>query len=364
MVETTPAPLLAVEHVSKAFGPVQAVTDASLSVSPGELFALLGASGSGKTTLLRLIAGLEKTDAGTIAIDGRNMADVPAYARPVNTVFQSYALFPHMNVRANVAFGLKQDRIGRDAVAQRVDEMLALVQMKDLAQRRPHQLSGGQKQRIALARSLAKLPKLLLLDEPLAALDRKLREQMRLELAAIQRRVGITFILVTHDQEEAMSLADRIAVMDAGRIIQVGAPRDIYERPNTRFVADFVGKTNLFEGKVIGRDGPILTIRPSDQAEDLRAPNVDAAKEGDTVWVAVRPEKLRFRTVPDAGENFRRGHVRRVEYLGDASLVYVETGTGISMRVSLPHRVDTATPVEGGPVTVAWAPQSGVVLRE
>src|SRR5213075_2618129 len=243
--------LLDIIQASKRFGGAPAVDRVSLSIERGEFFALLGPSGCGKTTLLRLIAGFETPNEGQIVIDGADVTAVPPYARPVNMMFQSYALFPHLNVAGNIAFGLKQEGMPRQRRNARVAEMLALVQMTGFARRRPHELSGGQKQRVALARALAKMPKLLLLDEPLAALDRKLREETRLELTGIQQCLGTTFLVVTHDQEEALGLATRVAVMDKGRFVQIGAPADIYERPNSRFVADFVGAVNLFEGELV-----------------------------------------------------------------------------------------------------------------
>src|SRR5437773_2840378 len=243
--------LLEIIQASKRFGALPAVDRVSLSIERGEFFALLGPSGCGKTTLLRLIAGFETPDAGHIVIDGVEVTALPPYARPVNMMFQSYALFPHMDVAGNIGFGLRQERMDRRRRAARVEEMLALVQMTGFGRRRPYELSGGQKQRVALARALAKMPKLLLLDEPLAALDRKLREETRLELMGIQERVGTTFLVVTHDQEEALGLASRIAVMNRGELVQIGTPAEIYERPRSRFVADFVGAVNLFDGRLI-----------------------------------------------------------------------------------------------------------------
>src|SRR5438132_5260447 len=242
--------LLEIAGVAKRFGAAAAVEDVSLSIEKGEFFALLGPSGCGKTTLLRMIAGLEIPDRGRVLIDGVDVTALPPYSRPVNMMFQSYALFPHMDVAGNIAFGLRQEKMDRRHIAARVDEMLALVQMSDYRARRPHELSGGQRQRVALARALAKMPKLLLLDEPLAALDRKLRAETRLELTAIQERVGISFLVVTHDPEEALSMATCVAVMDRGRLVQTGAPAEIYERPASRFVAGFVGEVNLFEGEL------------------------------------------------------------------------------------------------------------------
>src|SRR5215469_14363028 len=240
-----------IAHVTKKFGDFVAVDDVSLDIRRGEIFCLLGGSGSGKTTLLRMLAGFERPSAGTIYIDGVDMSAIPPYERPVNMMFQSYALFPHMSVEKNVAFGLEQEGLARDAIRRQVGEILEIVKMGGFGGRKPHQLSGGQRQRVALARALVKRPKLLLLDEPLAALDRKLREHTQFELLAIQERLGVTFVVVTHDQQEAMTLATRIGVMSQGRIVQVGTPSDIYERPATRVVADFIGNINLFEGRVI-----------------------------------------------------------------------------------------------------------------
>src|SRR3954470_22100852 len=254
--------LLEISGASKRFGAVTAVDRVFLSIERGEFFALLGPSGCGKTTLLRLIAGFETPNEGRIVIDGADVTAVPPYARPVNMMFQSYALFPHLDVAGNIAFGLKQEGMARRRRVARVAEMLALVQMTGFAKRRPHELSGGQKQRVALARALAKMPKLLLLDEPLAALDRKLREETRLELTGIQRRIGTTFLVVTHDQDEALGMASRIAVMNRGQFVQIGAPTEIYERPNSRFVAGFVGKVNLFEGEVVAIPGRFCLVVP------------------------------------------------------------------------------------------------------
>src|SRR5437016_4530781 len=285
--------LLEISGASKRFGAVTAVDHVFLSIERGEFFALLGPSGCGKTTLLRLIAGFETPNEGRIVIDGTDITAVPPYARPVNMMFQSYALFPHLDVAGNIAFGLKQEGMPRQRRAARVEEMLALVQMTGFAKRRPHELSGGQKQRVALARALAKMPKLLLLDEPLAALDRKLREETRLELMGIQERVGTTFLVVTHDQEEALSVASRIAVMRVGRLVQTGTPAEIYERPNSRFVADFVGAVNLFEGELVaGFNALSLRIASVEQPIPLPAPIGLAA--GTALAVALRPENLRL----------------------------------------------------------------------
>src|SRR5205809_5312159 len=292
--------LLQIIGASKRFGAVAAVDRVSLSIERGEFFALLGPSGCGKTTLLRLVAGVEMPNEGRIVIDGTDITAVPPDARPVNMMFQSYALFPHLDVAGNIAFGLKQEGMPRQRRAARVEEMLALVQMTGFAKRRPHELSGGQKQRVALARALAKMPKLLLLDEPLAALDRKLREETRLELTGIQERVGTTFLVVTHDQEEALGLASRIAVMNRGQLVQIGMPADIYERPGSRFVADFVGAVNLFEVTLVaGFNALGLAIASVEQPIPL--PEPIELPIGATIALALRPEKLRLSTEPPDG---------------------------------------------------------------
>src|SRR6202049_1039348 len=273
--------LLEIAATTKQFGATTAVDGVSLSVERGAFYALLGPSGCGKTTLLRMIAGFETPDSGRIVIDGVDVTGLPPYARPVNMMFQSFALFPHLDVAGNIAFGLRQERMDRRRIAARVTEMLALVQMASYERRRPHELSGGQRQRVALARALAKMPKLLLLDEPLAALDRKLRAETRLELIGIQERVGTTFLLVTHDQEEALGMASRIAVMNRGRVVQIGTPAEIYERPGSRFVADFVGEVNLFEGELTaGFNCLALTVAGFDRPIPLPPPAGLALPEG------------------------------------------------------------------------------------
>src|SRR5580658_2987978 len=288
------APLLRIEGLTKRFGAYLAVDDLSLAIYPGEFFALLGPSGCGKTTLLRLLAGFERANAGRILLDGIDLLPVPPHRRPVNMMFQSYALFPHLTVAGNVAFGLKQEGLPKAQIAERVAEMLALVRLENFGARKPHELSGGQRQRVALARSLVKRPRVLLLDEPMAALDKKLRGETQFELMELQRRLGLTFIIVTHDQSEAMTVADRIAVMDRGRLMQVAPPAEIYERPNSRWVADFIGNVNLFEGRV-GADG--LSVEGTAAGHLRVAAKADAAP-GTTVWVAVRPEKVRITREP------------------------------------------------------------------
>jgi len=324
--------LLEIIEAEKWFGAVTAVDRVSLSVERGEFFALLGPSGCGKTTLLRLIAGFEMPDGGRFLIDGVDVTAVPPYARPVNMMFQSYALFPHLDVAANIAFGLRQEGMERRRREARIAEMLALVQMQGLERRRPHELSGGQKQRVALARALAKTPKLLLLDEPLAALDRKLREETRLELTGIQQRLGTTFLVVTHDQEEALGMASRVAVMNEGRLAQIGAPAEIYEQPNSRFVADFVGAVNLFEGDAM----PGL--------------------------VAVRPEKLRL-SVERPEALALAATVVSISYQGGQSTVHLETGTGKKLRAHLPSAAARAL-TRGQTVWASWQPEDGVILQK
>ena len=362
-------PYVRIEAVSKKFGEFLAVDAVSLEIRRGEIFCLLGGSGSGKTTLLRMLAGFETPSGGRIYIDGEDMSAVPPYERPVNMMFQSYALFPHMTVAKNVAFGLEQERIGREQIRRRVAEILAIVQMTPFASRRPHQLSGGQRQRVALARALVKRPKLLLLDEPLAALDRKLRERTQFELLNIQERLGVTFIVVTHDQEEAMTLATRMGVMDRGRIVQVGTPAEIYEAPADRFVADFIGSVNLLEGRVAGVGADGLTVRCEPFGCTVRvAQPVDCAADA-TVWAAIRPEKITLTAAAPSGagelrHNQVRGKVREVAYLGDVSTCLVEIDSGKVLRVTLPNRSGLAAQrdLRHAAVTLSWDDASPVIL--
>ncbi|MSP51169.1 MAG: ABC transporter ATP-binding protein [Alphaproteobacteria bacterium] len=351
--------MIRLETLAKSYGGVHAVDGVSLQVEPGEFFSLLGGSGCGKTTLLRLIAGLEKADSGRIVIDGIDMTDAPAYERPVNTVFQSYALFPHMTVARNVAFGLHQERVERREIDRRVDEILHLVHLEDFSQRKPHELSGGQKQRVALARALVKRPKILLLDEPLAALDRKLREKTRFELKTIQRNVGTTFVMVTHDQDEALSLSSRIAVMDAGRIVQLGSPRDIYYRPSSVFVADFVGNANWIEGTVVAaRDGTVA-VKSSDGNGNIVVACTDPIATGGTVRIMVRPERITLAPIrPAADENAIHGTIANVAFLGDSSLIEVRLASGQSFAVRTLDRWSVATEV-----WLTWRPNAGVLLN-
>lgn len=317
-------PFLRIESVSKKFGSFQAVDNVNLTVERGEIFSLLGGSGCGKTTLLRMLAGFEEPTEGRIYLDGRDMAGVPPWERPIHMMFQSYAIFPHMTVAANVGYGLKHEKaMTKGQRADRVAEMLDLVQLTQFGHRKPHQISGGQRQRVALARALARQPKLLLLDEPLAALDKKLREHTQFELMSIQERTGVTFIVVTHDQEEAMTLSDRIAVMDSGKVKQVGSPNDIYEYPNSRFVAGFIGSINSFEAKVIGRMGSQLRLSVPAIGGEVLANDLASVAEGQAVTLAVRPEKVHLSKDRPERANAFKGHVKDLAYFGKDSLYRV-----------------------------------------
>ncbi len=361
-----------IEDVSKKFGDFTAVDHVSLDIRRGEIFCLLGGSGSGKTTLLRMLAGFETPTTGRIEIDGQDLGKVPPYERPVNMMFQSYALFPHMSVEKNVGFGLEQEHLGRDQIRRQVGEILEIVKMSGYGARKPHQLSGGQRQRVALARALVKRPKLLLLDEPLAALDRKLREHTQFELLNIQQRLGVTFIVVTHDQEEAMTLGTRLGVMNHGRIVQVGTPSDIYESPATRFVADFIGSVNMFEGQVSANGAEGLCITSADLGCTVRAERAGGGAHGARVWTAIRPEKIQIsRAAPagaDAGrnENVASGTVKEIAYMGDMSIYLVRLGSGSMLRVTLPNvRRGTERPIaREEQVWLSWHGSSPVVLTE
>jgi putrescine transport system ATP-binding protein len=363
---TTSEPLVTFDSVTKRFGDFAAVDGLTLDIFAREFFALLGPSGCGKTTLLRLLAGFETPDAGRVLLGGQDLAGVPPYRRPVNMMFQSYALFPHLSVAGNVAFGLKQDRLPRAEIAARVEEMLALVQLQGFAHRKPHQLSGGQRQRVALARSLAKRPKVLLLDEPLAALDRKLREETRFELKDLQARLRTTFVIVTHDQDEAMTVADRIAVMDRGRLAQVGTPGEIYEQPNSRWVADFVGDVNLIEGRVSAVYPSFVTVERA--ALRLRVDQVVAVAPGETVWVALRPEQIAIaHDVPaNSTENGAAGVVTDIGYRGTVSLTKVRLDDGLVVEVATMNaaRLAQRTVHANDRVWLSWAAEAGVVLTQ
>ena len=329
-LDPSATPQIVIERVSKTYGGFTAVDDVSLSIFKGEMFALVGASGCGKTTLLRMLAGFAEPTAGRMLIDGVPMSGVPPYERPVNMMFQSYALFPHMTVERNVGYGISRMKMDAATRNSRIHEALEMVQLASVATRKPHQLSGGQRQRVALARALIRRPKVLLLDEPLSALDKKLREQTQFELMDLQYKVGITFIVVTHDQDEAMALATRIAVMDHGKVVQVGTPSQIYEFPASRFVADFVGTTNLFEGTVVSCEPGVITVHCPETGCDLLVDEDGRFAPGQRVWVALRPEKIRLGKQPPAGArvNQLRGMVWELGYLGNRSTYRIKTTSG------------------------------------
>jgi putrescine transport system ATP-binding protein len=359
-----------IDAVTKKFGDFVAVDNVSLDIRRGEIFCLLGGSGSGKTTLLRMLAGFETPTSGRIQIDGADMSTTPPYERPVNMMFQSYALFPHMSVEKNVSFGLEQEGVSGADAKRQVAEILDIVKMGGFGARKPHQLSGGQRQRVALARALVKRPKLLLLDEPLAALDKKLREHTQFELISIQQRLGVTFIVVTHDQEEAMTLGTRLGVMNQGRIVQVGSPSDIYESPANRFVADFIGSVNMFEGQVSRGSADGVRIDCAELRGTVRADRTVACADGATVWTAIRPEKITIsRQQPAAsaaGENLVRGTVREIAYMGDMSIYLVQIDSGKMMRVTLPNtmRGGERPIAREESVWLSWHGSSPVVLTE
>jgi putrescine transport system ATP-binding protein len=367
-VKSTQPDFVRIENVTKTFAGLPAVKNVSIDIDKGELFALLGGSGCGKTTLLRMLAGFETPTAGKIYIDGRDMTGVPPYERPINMMFQSYALFPHMTVEKNVAYGLKHDTMTDAQRKDRVKEMLSLVQLSDLGHRKPHQLSGGQRQRVALARSLAKHPKLLLLDEPLGALDKKLREHTQFEIANIQYKTGITFVVVTHDQEEAMTLATRIAVMDRGVVRQIGTATEVYEYPNSSFVAGFIGSINMYEGKVRTMNG-LATVHVPLLGATVTAPLSDGIAAGQTVKVAVRPEKIHItRDPPAAGLNAVPGTVEDLGYFGKDSLYRIKLDTGTVVAV---NNVNSRRAAESERVAqwedrvwLSFEPSSVILLKE
>ncbi|CAB5521669.1 polyamine ABC transporter ATP-binding protein [Pseudomonas stutzeri] len=361
--------LLKIDRVTKKFDETVAVDDVSLSIHQGEIFALLGGSGSGKSTLLRMLAGFERPTEGRIFLDGQDITDMPPYERPINMMFQSYALFPHMTVEQNIAFGLKQDSLPKAEIEERVKEMLGLVQMTQYAKRKPHQLSGGQRQRVALARSLAKRPKLLLLDEPMGALDKKLRSQMQLELVQIIERVGVTCVMVTHDQEEAMTMAERIAIMHQGWIAQVGSPMDIYETPASRLVCEFIGNVNLFEGELVEDMGDHAIIASPGLDNPIYVGHGISTRAQDKhITYALRPEKLLIGTeLPELerpGYNWAKGVVHDIAYLGGHSVYYIKLPSGGVLQAFMANAErHVKLPTWEEEVYVYWWDDSGVVLQ-
>jgi len=363
--KTGPDDYVRLESIRKEFDGFVAVDDVNLSIRKGEIFALLGASGCGKSTLLRCLAGFEQPTRGVITLDGQRINALPPYERPINMMFQSYALFPHMTVEQNVAFGLKQDGMAKPDIARRVEEMLKLVQMGKYAKRKPHQLSGGQQQRVALARCLAKSPKLLLLDEPMGALDKKLRSQMQLELVNIVERLGVTCVMVTHDQEEAMTMATRIAVMDAGRIRQIGTPDEIYEQPNCRFTAEFIGSVNIFDGKIDEDEKDFITIDSPALPIPIFVGHGQTGFEGMDVAFALRPEKVHIsKDEPAQKYNKAPGTIEDIAYFGSHSVYHVRLASGARVMCNHANMKRWASErfTWNDQVWLHWGDLSGVVL--
>ncbi|WP_227107253.1 ABC transporter ATP-binding protein [Chromobacterium rhizoryzae] len=358
---------LRIAGVLKKFGDHVAVDHVDLDIRRNEIFALLGSSGCGKSTLLRMLAGMETPTSGRIILDGEDMQGLQPYERPVNMMFQSYALFPHMTVEQNVAFGLKQDKVPREEIAERVGKMLDLVQMRKYANRKPHQLSGGQQQRVALARSLVKRPKLLLLDEPLGALDKKLRQQTQLELVNTIEQVGVTCIMVTHDQEEAMTMASRIGIMSEGSLLQVGTPSEIYDYPSCRFTAEFIGESNIFEGAVVVDEPDLVEVRSPELGGDIRIDHGITGPKGMHVWASIRPEDVRLDIKPlPVGPNVAAGVVEDIAYLGSYSIYHVKLASGKVVKSVVPssrwYDAGETAPTWGDPVFVSWRQDVPVVL--
>ena len=358
---------ISISNTSKHFGSVKAVDDISFNIGEGEFFSLLGASGCGKTTLLRMLAGFEQPTLGNIYIDGQPQAGVPPHQRPVNMVFQSYAIFPHLNVHKNIAYGMRKSGLSKAEVDKKVDEMLELIKLPGYGSRGAHQLSGGQRQRVALARALIKQPKVLLLDEPLGALDKKLREQMQLELRALQRDVGITFVFVTHDQEEAMTMSDRIAVMSLGKVLQIDSPTRLYEVPQIKEVADFIGTINFFEGSIKGKEGDSVVVDANGLGTVHASASNDSTPESGSITVAVRPEKfnLSFQQ-PNVQSNVAEGTMQAAAYLGDRSHYYVQVeGRDAPVAVAAQNaqrQMETVNADEHAKVWLTWEEDSALLL--
>ena len=358
-------PYIRIENVTKKFGDFTAIDNLSLDIYKSEFFSLLGPSGCGKTTLLRMLAGFENVTDGRILVDGEDMSDIPPHLRPINMMFQSYALFPHMTVEKNIAFGLKQDKLADDVINQRVEEMLELVELTKFAKRKPNQLSGGQSQRVALARSLAKSPKLLLLDEPLGALDKRLREQTQFELMDIQEKLEVTFVIVTHDQEEAMTVSSRIGVMESGNLIQVATPTEIYEAPVNKDVADFIGDVNLLKGIYKGKNKEGTQLLSEDSNSVVFATQEVEAEFEDTIWFAIRPEKLEIsKKKPSSNINVLQGVIEDIAYGGSFSTYHVRLDNGIILKAIRANRVRTEEHhlTWEDEVYLHWSAHSAVVL--
>jgi putrescine transport system ATP-binding protein len=357
-----------IDNVVKKFGDSVAVDNVSLSIQKNELFALLGSSGCGKSTLLRILAGFESATSGRIFVDGEDLATLPPYKRPVNMMFQSYALFPHMTVEGNIAFGLKQEGAPKAEIRERVKDALELVQMGRYAQRKPHQLSGGQQQRVALARSLVKRPKLLLLDEPMSALDKQIRHKTQLELVSIIDKVDVTCVMVTHDQEEAMTMASRLAVMSEGKIIQVGTPSEVYEYPNTRFSAQFIGSTNLFDGNVVEDEPDHIYVESADLAVRMHISHGITGPLGMPVSISIRPERVLVTTAKPEGaiDNYAQGEVSNIAYMGSYTLYHVKLPSGkvVVANLSSSRLMREGAPAFGDEVYVSWSASSGTVLTQ
>ena len=357
-------PYIRFENVTKKFGDFVAVDDLSLDIFEREFFSLLGPSGCGKTTLLRMLAGFEEPTEGEIYLDGQPLKGVPPHNRPVNMMFQSYALFPHMSVEQNIAFGLKQAKMDKQAISERVAQMLKLVKLEKFAKRKPHQLSGGQRQRVALARSVAKRPKLLLLDEPLGALDKKLREETQFELMDLQQELGLTFVIVTHDQDEAMTMSDRIAVMDAGVVKQIGTPAEIYEAPDSRYVADFIGSVNIFEGKVKENANGLVKLDSPDGFSEIQAVEDRQFETGQDLFLAIRPEKMNLTRERPTEANAASGEVWEIAYMGDVTNYIVKLDGGKMVRASVVNRKRSVeNPIGYDEVIwVSFEPDGGTLL--
>ena len=358
-------PYIQIENVTKKFGDFTAIDNLNLDIYKNEFFSLLGPSGCGKTTLLRMLAGFEKVTNGRILLDGEDISEIPPHLRPINMMFQSYALFPHMTVEKNIAFGLKQDNLPPNEINQRVEEMLQLVELTDFAKRKPNQLSGGQSQRVALARSLAKRPKLLLLDEPLGALDKRLREQTQFELMDIQEKLEVTFVIVTHDQEEAMTVSSRIGVMDSGNLIQVATPTEIYEAPINKDVADFIGDVNILRGIYKGQNDVGTQLHSDDSDSIVFATQEVGASTGDEMWFAIRPEKLEIsKKKPTDQHNILNGRIEDIAYGGSFSTYHVRLDNGRILKAIRANRVRTEEHhlTWEDEVYLHWAPHSAVVL--